>query len=400
MLLPAASSNVFWKHASKELAPIETRYIERDTVEILRSFVHRRRWISRVWVVQELALAQDVCVVCGAHRISWDRLVWISKLVEDGRWQRRCLLKESVPQRFGISPLMLSNKRNQSQRMLKDLQNLAAISEEEMNLLFLVPTFLSRLAFNLRGFLMVMWLKSLNGCRGQQATEKQDKVVFSLGIISQLARSANVELRIKLPLPLYSPGEARTWSCELLLQNNFLEVLGAVESRLKRQMKDLLSWVPDWSYPYAEDGLVKISNTAFDASKTIAKRKNSPKVVKNGSLFLRGLCVGSITALASWVRDTELSSMIGTWKFWKLALSLTSTYQPLGLFSVEVEAFWRTMIFDTQRRQYSASSSPSKAFRVWFMDSLAARYYRPELQDIVQQSQKIRGNGRDRQPAK
>jgi len=386
-VLAHSEFRVFWKYAAEELSAKEQRYLQQDLIRFLRLFCSRRRWFSRVWIVQELMLAKDVLVLCGAHQISWGDLVWISNLAENGTWQRRCLPSDCIPRRFGISPpKMLATERNQLQNLLKELPGLVGTSRDSasMDLLSLNPTSaMGRRALNLRGFVMIMWLKTLDGCRSQQSTMPQDKVFFSLGILSQLARAANVELDTKPPLPSAGAIEVWTWATGLLLEDNFLEVLGRVEPKSKRQTKGLPSWVPDWSYPFAEDNLGKMSVFQDDAAKAVVSRKCSPVSVKGGTLHLRGVRVGSITAAAEWTRGTELDSKIGVWRYWQLALTLPAVYPQTGQPSAEV--FWRTMICDICYLQRPAPSAMSRAFRHWITDSLAAGFYESELEDAIEQ---------------
>ncbi|KAI0166725.1 heterokaryon incompatibility protein-domain-containing protein [Hypoxylon sp. FL1284] len=43
-----------------------------DPIWVYVSRLFSRRWFARIWIVQEVALANELVVVCGKHRLSWD----------------------------------------------------------------------------------------------------------------------------------------------------------------------------------------------------------------------------------------------------------------------------------------------------------------------------------------
>ena len=43
----------------------------------------QRRWFSRLWIVQEVVLAQEIDVLCGRHSVAWEQLVRLAKSMSD-----------------------------------------------------------------------------------------------------------------------------------------------------------------------------------------------------------------------------------------------------------------------------------------------------------------------------
>lgn len=47
---------------------------------------HRRQWFSRTWVLQEVALAQDVLLICVSLQFSWSGTHLFGRFMIDSRW--------------------------------------------------------------------------------------------------------------------------------------------------------------------------------------------------------------------------------------------------------------------------------------------------------------------------
>lgn len=50
-------------------------------------FCRRRRWFSRIWIVQETVLARDIVVQCGATLIPWEQVDTLGRMVKSLGWQ-------------------------------------------------------------------------------------------------------------------------------------------------------------------------------------------------------------------------------------------------------------------------------------------------------------------------
>ncbi|KAI7233092.1 hypothetical protein KC330_g5544 [Hortaea werneckii] len=73
-----------------------------------------RPWFQRVWVIPEVALAQNVDVVCGGSRITWDNLVRLirdTQLPETSGFNKKTALPGNPRQRIAIISQMIASQR-------------------------------------------------------------------------------------------------------------------------------------------------------------------------------------------------------------------------------------------------------------------------------------------------
>lgn len=73
-----------------------------------------RPWFQRVWVIPEVALAQNVDVVCGGSRITWDNLVRLirdTQLPETSGFNKQTALPGNPRQRIAIISQMIASQR-------------------------------------------------------------------------------------------------------------------------------------------------------------------------------------------------------------------------------------------------------------------------------------------------
>ncbi|GAP82676.1 putative heterokaryon incompatibility protein [Rosellinia necatrix] len=157
-----------------------------------------RRYFSRAWVLQEVALARQATLFCGGRRIEWSRL---------------CKAELAFPSSHGEIPRLLDTP-------------IITISQPE---LYTTPDRL---------------LDLLDISRKCEARDPRDKVYAILGLVldhhSQgLAADYNLGVRdlfVKVALALAS-------------RHGWGQVLcrAGIESR---SVKDLPSWAPDWSSPF------------------------------------------------------------------------------------------------------------------------------------------------------
>ncbi|KAI3316646.1 HET-domain-containing protein [Xylariaceae sp. AK1471] len=59
------------------------RFIQRARSQRARLSVLRRQWFSRVWVIQEIAVSNDILVVCGKYSIKWYTIEKAHKVTKD-----------------------------------------------------------------------------------------------------------------------------------------------------------------------------------------------------------------------------------------------------------------------------------------------------------------------------
>lgn len=176
--------------------------------------IFSRPWFTRLWTLQEIALAQKAVVMCGKHTIDWDYMV------------------------LGLGCIAY-----------KQVDNPYVLTERELNARIGAYRRL-RLAVQLkRGNAVEYWdsneeieltlLDLLNISRQKEATERMDKVYAILGVCSALG--------FIVPEPDYSKPveEAYIEFTQAAIQSE--NKLNVLYSTGNNRVPNLPSWVPDWS---------------------------------------------------------------------------------------------------------------------------------------------------------
>ena len=87
----------------KEVVNVLTELPQRTNAvwRILGGIVHRP-WSRRLWVLQEIVLAEDVIVLCGSTEVSWDYLVrFVRAMMRHGMMRRlRDVEEDDDPQQI------------------------------------------------------------------------------------------------------------------------------------------------------------------------------------------------------------------------------------------------------------------------------------------------------------
>lgn len=64
----------------------------------------QRAWFYRTWIIQEIAAASEVTVLCGGHTILWEDLLYISEVFSTSKWGGQVL---SIFHKPGVEILQL-----------------------------------------------------------------------------------------------------------------------------------------------------------------------------------------------------------------------------------------------------------------------------------------------------
>ncbi|KIW08198.1 uncharacterized protein PV09_01128 [Verruconis gallopava] len=159
-------------------------------------------WFTRVWIIQEMAVAQTIIFRCGRHLCTYDDLEAASNYI----------VSHSLTALTGVDPskfIRLSQFRQDYQQRNPDSACIDLIL-----------------------------------CRARQSysTDARDKVFGVLGLIRQS--------RTPLPLtPTYTQSYGRVYidTARLIIENSkSLDVLSATDDHRSSLIDELPSWVPDW----------------------------------------------------------------------------------------------------------------------------------------------------------
>jgi Heterokaryon incompatibility protein (HET) len=293
----------------------------------------QRRYFSRLWIVQELGLAKTPILICGIHRFSWVELQLVSLYTSVGTWVAHFMRKYGLLYN-GLRPaqdpgMMLSASLRSWQledfkRTLREQLSLTADSQ--------VP------------YLILM--ESLARTSEFGVTDPHDRIYALLGLARLRSRQPDA-ISIK---PQYASAvdllylEVTKISIENL---PILMSLAIVEDRTMRRTHTLPSWVPDFNLQQmrANDST---SFPMFRAGISCTGPNMQCRIIEETRLTLHGVFIDKIagyteTSGAGFHLYTMamLNSMV------ELVLALPLIYQPTG--QDRLEAFWRTLVWDTDR---------------------------------------------------
>ncbi|KAL7627071.1 hypothetical protein AAE478_003847 [Parahypoxylon ruwenzoriense] len=279
-----------WFHSYTDLP-----YREDTWRSILELF--RRPWFDRLWVTQEIQLANARAVVkCGSDEIPWSRF-------RRALYCLRC--KRELPYKG------LSTRIMQIGALARPLQG--------FNFRVLLLTFSDRLC-----------------------SDPRDKVYGLLGLASQEVLS---QVRPQYSLP-FEEIYRDTFLC-LLDQTQRLDSLSECTMRPGRPER-LPSWVPDWSWN-TRDQAVLYNNTWFASGNSRAHATLHP----GGVLEVTGVHVSTVLAVQGPVvrQDTQALAAIRNWAPDDIRTGLYPTGESL------VDAFASTMVMNKVKDHISTRGS-------------------------------------------
>jgi hypothetical protein len=329
--------------------------------ENMRSLVNRPYW-TRVWIVQELSLAQEVIFACGNKRISYDHLRhaltiygnYIRSTVKDLRDRKSVRAIALDPEKlqrlkdFTSAPVFSASRKMLASRH----KYLCSIENKGHDL------------YSLLKFCHVIYSSEIR----LEATNHRDHIYGLLG----LAKDAE-ELRIR---PDYSESVSKVYidTARTLIQSGRVDLLWLCQ--FPKTTDELPSWVPDWSAPlhisYGDE--FSPHKSAFSAS---AKTSACVIGTDNMNMFitLRGAVVDEVGVIrSSWILpadrrlDEENTSQFLTEidQLCSEALSLHNELFPTPQMILD-EARWRTPIGDREStdgyNQQRATSRSRKGYQ-------------------------------------
>lgn len=199
------------------------------------------------------------------------------------------------------------------------------------------------------------FLYALRSLRTAGATDQRDKVFVALGFLS---RSLPVETRSKL-IPGYDASiESAYVRAASILQEELpdLAVMSEVEDPSIRELKDLPSWVPDFTI-MIESLLGTASLSQYNATNCSRNKRLQGEAMKinNNQLTLNRVCIDVIDDLQEQIPQvgnaTDLDAVMLC--FTKLLRSWALLINEVGRGSCKVsplEAFWKTVVAGCTKR--------------------------------------------------
>jgi len=378
--LPAIESyiNEHGLASAKEYGPFDKRFLQKvgiTTSDIMVGkcwvsyirFCTRRRWFTRVWTSQELALGQVVTVLCGTSTIPWNNLVALARYVQALEWSLPLQTiadsyHDSAPGEIFLeldlirsvchSNSLASNHMTSFQGLFK---NTAAPETEEQI-----------------WYLFLFWL--LMNTRDKAATDNRDRVYGMLGMWKRFLPNA-------MPMPIqpdYKQSVQHVYynfAGTLFLNTPQLFILSlkgaAADSTGNRQVAP--SWVPQLNK--ASPNLLCNAGRGYAYNVSVGTERVQYSLVLDGErLKLHGAIFDDITELGPCsIKEKTMPGfaldILGILRFTKELRHIYKATQQTRL-----EAVWRTIIGNLNgilETEYPVSREKRYIFFKWILYILA-----------------------------
>ncbi|KAM5357150.1 hypothetical protein ACJZ2D_016563 [Fusarium nematophilum] len=332
-------------------------------------FYCRRRWFSRIWIMQECTCAREITVLCGSTELLWDRLVTMSDVTVITWWG------PSILQNF-IESESRNRQANREdiEATAKYLMTAAGATfdacrrttrglDKYVSTLFVQPFDETSPLRLWLGCLSFLWSRTGNsGC-----SLPHDKIFAVLGIAQKFLPPGKPSPIV----PRYDQAVESVYAevTSLMLQHSpSPEALWWVQNPVCKKLAGLPSWCPDRS----------ISANFIPLTWTGASAGYSPGCedwrlygrVSGNELQLRGYMVDAIADASPLGDKFDLSLMEA------FCLHLSPIYEPTKQDRVEV--YWRTLLFDfdlsTGVGQHPVPDDMASKFKHWVLYDMAHSY--------------------------
>ena len=287
-----------------------------------------RNWFSRVWVVQEVALAREVVVQLGKRTVPWK---WFMGAAHTYRDHLICCAATISPfNDVGETDDFLALKNSLAGILALDGKALQGISLHTALRLFYV----------------------------RQATDPRDKVYGLLGLLAPERRLVDADYAL-LADEVYETTAFKIIkdSGDLAILMDFDEFAGDVASS---------SWAPDWT-TNAAFGLQLYDLFSAAGSLKADVRRCSPH-----TLNISAVIIDSITNVADMAcaEESELLDAYTQLKTWESIVDVpTNGSSPYASGQDRKDAFWQTVLMgvnaDRSRRIHASDHASYRKWRAW-----------------------------------
>ena len=274
----------------------------------------RRRWWSRVWVIQEVALARSASLICSNRAVKYDDFLnWYQTVAND-----------STPKgRVAYSYLH------------KVVHHMGAVSGAQVE--------------QLNPLEVLQWTRGLN------ASDPRDIIFSVLGL--------SKDFRSLLPVPNYRKSIAQVFTEVAKLHLSMTKSLAILEhaTNITPSIKSP-SWVPYWS---DSEVFAPFIHTSMQASRNSKARiLISPD---DQSLRIKGLKFDKVKRLplADLRAYADHASNEERFEGWRMScgVSLTLKHYPTG--ELVEEALWRTLCWNTDCLGWLVKKEMESCFKEW-----------------------------------
>lgn len=306
-------------------------------------FYEKRRWFSRVWVAQEVALPRTTIILCGDAIFPWDIVQMVKDFLRDSLAMDLQDLRTVHRERpAGYEIATMSRLRN--------FMTVSRMSTGSSTLGGLYPILHDRTGATTRTQLSYAVLhESLTTVRSLDSERGHDKVYGVIGIFAAISgKEIDDLLRPNYGRTVQEVFTRVTWLLLRELPN--LSILSSVEDASQRRLEGLPSWVPDWTSAITNNSLVSMLSPSSNAS-MVAEAYQGYRKETDSSLVLNGALFDTI---ADFARSPQFSDEVDMFERNKgPAIALESALElcmnpdapvAINLGTSAWEMLWRTMI--------------------------------------------------------
>jgi heterokaryon incompatibility protein (HET) len=314
----------------------------------------RRRWFNRVWILQEVVLGKRPAIL-------WADNILLLEMVESCVCFMRANGLDMSLTKFEMKnaqnhPGTLIGAESNVVKFIRGCQRqLQRSTDDALEIEDCWKPLLESAARCLYLILVnTLILKS---------SDPRDKIYAVLGIINRFSEVAEWK---KLSItPNYTDSTAASVfthaTSTIIISSRCLDILTKVEDHTIRRTHDFPSWVPDFTSHgrnSVETILVYRKLKLFNPSRV--ESYNTESILIDGKrLHLKGIRIGNIVSKNRGVDFELLTEFEETYPF---------TMQN------RVEAYWRTLIMDSEHCCYPARTQTGSAFGSWVLSSLLSNF--------------------------
>ncbi|OCL08294.1 hypothetical protein AOQ84DRAFT_376930 [Glonium stellatum] len=300
----------------------------------LSKFFHRR-WFRRIWIKQEIILAQEILVLCGEWLISWKHIVAVSRFLADTQWNRT------------LVEIMKGKGVNMCAR--EDQHSGSSFPEHHWAR---TPAQMDLLRESVQNGVALYSDAILQDFRGAEASDPRDVIYGILGILQD---TKVTKCGIEWIMPDYNV-EIKDLFLEvarrMVEHSKNLTLLHYLGPSPENRMPGLPSWIPDWTLP-----------SGFSVSRTSPWRKVCH--ARNLSIFgnilsMEGVFLDTIGE-AECLNNRDLDGGLAS----KLQLHYNLPEKCPLTFQHRSEVLWRGILVEKIKFEKPTEAEVPLVFRAW-----------------------------------
>ncbi|KAK0753693.1 heterokaryon incompatibility protein-domain-containing protein [Schizothecium vesticola] len=303
--------------------------------------VFQRTYFSRVWVIQEIVLAQHVRVLCGRHGLGWDVFIQASHFFSKSRPTKSATADQiMVSKVYYQAPTSLRAAKRQLGEMQAQQQS---------------PHECAR-----------MLLYSLLRSRSFASSDSRDKVFALLGLVHGYARARGRLTPVYDNAPHALATIYTNVAIQLLEDSEDLLLLSCVEGKAFQlpATGPLPSWVPDWSCGKLT-GLRVTGYRRYAASGALTQRPIVDAAAL--TLGLRGIKLDYVAMVGESKGAVSGGAPFPRWLDILESMVVDHDAARGDQGEASVDAFWRTLLANTAGDPPGAI--PTNSFLHWSFQS-------------------------------